>query len=78
MRSEHNIPPDAVQDIAVREDPHIEVGLNDIVELPVLLISEERIRHPDLQTRQERRNKTASCHLSLSHSLTLSFSVIVR
>ena len=37
MRSEHNIPPDAVQNITVREDPHIKVGLNDIVELPVLL-----------------------------------------
>ena len=74
MRSEHNIPPDAVQDITVREDPHIKVGLNDIMELPVLLIPEKRVRHPDLEIFI---NKTATSYLSPS-SITLSFSVIVR
>ena len=79
MRAEHNnISPDAVEDIAVREDPHIEVWLNYIVELPVLLVPEKRIRHPDLQTTQsESGEEEQNCILS-SLSLTLSFSVIVR
>ena len=73
MRCEHNIEPDAVQHIAVREYPNIEVWLNDIVKLSVLLVPEKRIRHPDLQTRQAELERNC-----IVRSLTLSFSVIVR
>ena len=72
MRSEHNIEPDAIQHIAVREDPDVEVGLNDIVKFSVFFIPEKRIRHPNLQTRQERSggiklHRVISLSLSLSH-----------
>ena len=40
--------PDAVQNIPIGEHSDVEVGLDDVVELGVLLISEERVRHPDL------------------------------
>ena len=42
---------DAVQDVAVGEDAHVEVGLDDVVELAVLLITEEGVRHPHLPHR---------------------------
>ena len=38
---------DAVEHIAIGEDPHIEVGLDDVVELSLLLISEEAVWHPN-------------------------------
>ena len=41
-------PPDAVEDVAVWEDPDVEVGGEDVVELSDLLVPEERVRHPDL------------------------------
>ena len=56
LRAEHNNRPDAVQHVAVRKHPHIQVGLNYVVELPVLLIPEKCIRHPDLQTKQSWNN----------------------
>ena len=42
---------DAVQDVAVGEDAHVEVGLDDVVELAVLLVTEEGVRHPHLPVR---------------------------
>ena len=41
-------PPDAVEDVAVREDPDVEVGGQDLVEARHLLIPEEGVRHPHL------------------------------
>ena len=41
-------PPDAVEDVPVREDPDVEVGGEDVVELPDLLVPEEGVRHPHL------------------------------
>ena len=41
-------PPDAVEDVAVWEDPDVEVGGEDVVELPDLLVPEEGVRHPHL------------------------------
>ena len=41
-------PPDAVEDVAVWEDPDVEVGGEDVVELPDLLVTEEGVRHPHL------------------------------
>ena len=40
--------PDAVEDVAVWEDPDVEVGGEDVVELPDLLVPEESVWHPDL------------------------------
>ena len=40
--------PDAVQHVSVGVDPDVEVGLDDVVELSVLLVAEEGVRHPDL------------------------------
>ena len=42
---------DAVEDVAVGEDAHVEVGLDDVVELAVLLVTEEGVRHPHLPVR---------------------------
>ena len=39
---------DAVENIAVGKDPDVEVGLYDVMELALLLISEEAVWHPDL------------------------------
>ena len=39
---------DAVEDVAVGEDSDVEVGGEDVVELPDLLVPEEGIRHPHL------------------------------
>ena len=41
-------PPDAVEDVAVWKDPDVEVGGEDVVELPDLLVPEEGVRHPHL------------------------------
>ena len=38
---------DAVENITIREDTDIEVGCQDVVEGSNLLISEERIWHPN-------------------------------
>ena len=40
--------PDGVEDVAVGEDPHVEVGLEDVVEPTDLLVAEEGVRHPNL------------------------------
>ena len=39
---------DAVEDVAVGEDSDVEVGGEDVVELPDLLVTEEGVRHPHL------------------------------
>ena len=39
---------DAVEDVAVGEDSNVEVGGENVVELPDLLVTEEGIRHPHL------------------------------
>ena len=41
--------PDAVQNVAVRKHPDVKVGLNYIVELAILFISEKSIWHPNLK-----------------------------
>ena len=48
-------PPDAVEDVAVWEDPDVEVGGEDVVELSDLLVPEERVWHPDLAYVGERQ-----------------------
>ena len=40
--------PDAVEDVAVWEDPDVEVGGQDLVEARNLLVPEEGVRHPHL------------------------------
>ena len=40
--------PDAVEDVAVREDPDVDVVDEDVVKVSSLLVPEERVRHPDL------------------------------
>ena len=40
--------PDAVEHVAVGKHPDIEVGGQDVVEGPDLLVPEESVRHPDL------------------------------
>ena len=40
--------PYAVQDVPVGEDPDVEVGLDDVMELALLLVPEEGVRHPHL------------------------------
>ena len=39
--------PDAVENITIRVDPDVEVGGEDVVEGPDLLVPEESVRHPD-------------------------------
>ena len=41
--------PDAVQNVTVRKHPDVKVGLNYIVELAILFISEKSIWHPNLK-----------------------------
>jgi hypothetical protein len=41
--------PDAVEYVSVGEDSDIEVGLDDVVELALLLVPEEGVRHPNLK-----------------------------
>jgi hypothetical protein len=40
--------PDAVKDVAVGINAHVDVGHDQIVEVAVSLVGEEQIRHPDL------------------------------
>ena len=40
--------PDAVENVAVWEDPDVEVWRQDLVESRNLLVPEESVRHPDL------------------------------
>ncbi len=40
--------PDTIEDVSVGVDPHVQVGLDDVVELARLLVSEEGVRHPHL------------------------------
>ena len=40
--------PYAVEYVPVWKYPDVEVWLNDVVELAVLLVSEEGVRHPNL------------------------------
>ena len=41
--------PNAIEDVAVREDSDVKVGLDDRVELALLLIPKESVRHPNLK-----------------------------
>jgi hypothetical protein len=40
--------PNAVEDVSVWKNSDIKIWLNDVVELAVLLVPEEGVRHPDL------------------------------
>ena len=40
--------PDGVEDVAVGEHAHVQVGLQDVVKSADLLVSEEGVRHPHL------------------------------
>ena len=40
--------PDAVEDVAIREDPDVDIVDEDVVEVAALLVAEEGVRHPDL------------------------------
>ena len=40
--------PDAVEDIAVWKYSDVDIGDEDVVEPALLLVPEERVRHPDL------------------------------
>ena len=39
--------PDAVENIALREDPDVNIGHQDVVESSLLFISEEGVWHPN-------------------------------
>ena len=39
--------PDTVEDVSIGEDPDVEVGGEDVVELPNFLVPEEGVGHPD-------------------------------
>ena len=39
---------DAVEDVAIRVNPDVEVWRQDVVEIAKLLVPEESVRHPDL------------------------------
>jgi hypothetical protein len=49
LRWVDNTYPDAVEDVAVREDPDVQVGLDNVVELALLLVPEEGVWHPHLE-----------------------------
>ena len=40
---------DAVENISIRKDTNIEIWLDYIMELGIFLVSEKRIRHPNLE-----------------------------
>ena len=58
-------PPDAVEDVAVREDPDVEVGGEDVVELPDLLVPEEGVRHPHLARVSQGQVADPLCNISI-------------
>lgn len=39
--------PNAVQDVAIREDPDVNIWDDDVVEVSLSLVGKEEIRHPD-------------------------------
>ena len=47
--------PDTVENIPVGEYSNIQVGLNDVVELGLLLIPEKCVGHPDLSSNNSTR-----------------------
>lgn len=48
-RKNQNRPhPNAVENVAIREDSDVEVGLNDVMEPALLLVPEEGVGHPNL------------------------------
>ena len=51
--------PDTVENIPVGEYSHIQVGLNDVVELGLLLIPEKCVGHPDLSSNNSKRGLVA-------------------
>ena len=42
-----NNSPDAVEDFAVGEDAHVDVGYDNVVKMALAFIREEQIRHPN-------------------------------
>ena len=58
-------PPDAVEDVAVWEDPDVEVGGEDVVELPDLLVPEEGVRHPHLARVSQGQVADPLCNISM-------------
>ena len=40
--------PDAVEDVAIREDPDVDIVDEDVVKVASLLVPEECVRHPNL------------------------------
>ena len=52
--------PYAVQDVPVGEDPDVEVGLDDVMELALLLVPEEGVRHPHLLKKKQQINQQPS------------------
>ena len=58
-------PPDAVEDVAVWEDPDVEVGGEDVVELPDLLVPEEGVRHPHLARISQGQVADPLCNISI-------------
>ena len=53
----YNLYSDAVENHSVREDSHVQVGLDDVVKLRVFLISEESVWHPDLGGESEKNQR---------------------
>ena len=58
-------PPDAVEDVAVWEDPDVEVGGEDVVELPDLLVPEEGVRHPHLARVSQGQVADPLCNINI-------------
>ena len=40
--------PDTVEDVAIREDPDVDIVDKDVVKVASLLVPEECVRHPNL------------------------------
>lgn len=53
--------PDAVEDIAVGEDPDVGVGEDDVVEVACLLVLEKQVRHPDFVRLRQCQVFDATC-----------------
>ena len=54
--------PDAVQDVAVGKDAHVQVGLEDLVETADLLVAEKRVGHPYSPRIRHGQILDAACH----------------
>ena len=53
--------PDTVEDVAIWKDPDVQVGQDDVVEVAVLFVLEEKVGHPNHVGVSEGQVRNATC-----------------